>query len=265
MSAVLLIDKNKVRRSFASAVDSYDELATLQRKVGLQLMRQFFLQNGCEQVVDIGCGTGFLTQQLIDQASVSQVVALDIAWSMVQRTRVKLEASDSVYYICADAERIPLKKQSADMIVSNLALQWCQNLTAVFDGFKKTLKPAGGLLFSTFGPATLQELRLAWAKADDYDHVNGFYSTDDLQEFLVQAGFKNIMMETKIYQSSYQSVVELMRELKGIGAHNMLAGRNRRVTSKSNMQTMISAYEKDRVNGGISATYEIIFVTARAE
>lgn len=263
MSAVLSIDKNKVKQSFASAVDSYDEMAYLQRKVGLQLFQQISEESDYGLVVDVGCGTGFLTQQLIDLALVKQVLAIDIALSMVRRTRAKLEEVENTQYICADAECMPLKKHSVDMIVSNLALQWCQNLTAVFNGFKNTLNRDGQLLFSSFGPATLQELKRAWVEVDDYSHVNEFYSADEIHDYLAQAGFTDIKITTKFYQSSYQTVVELMRELKGIGAHNVLSNRNRKTTSKTHMQTMISAYEQNRINGMIPATYEILFVAAR--
>ncbi|MFK5948998.1 MAG: methyltransferase domain-containing protein, partial [Methylococcales bacterium] len=91
MSAVLTIDKSKVRQSFASAANSYDELATLQRKVGLKLLQQFSQKDSCQQLVDIGCGTGFLTQQLIERHYSEQVIAIDIALSMLQKSKKKLE------------------------------------------------------------------------------------------------------------------------------------------------------------------------------
>jgi len=261
MSAVLTIDKNKVRQSFASAANSYDELASLQRNVGLKLMQYFSEISSADHVLDIGCGTGFLTQQLVKQTGIKQITALDIAYSMVQRTRSKLQHIENVHYLCADAEYIPVMNDSVDSIISNLALQWCQNLTAVFRGFNSALKAEGQLLFSTFGPQTLWELKKAWSEVDDYSHVNEFYSAPELEMFLQQAGFKNIRCESLNYQSEYQTVKELMRELKGIGAHNVLSRRNRKTTSKTSMQRMISAYEKHKLNGMIPATYEIIFVT----
>ncbi len=262
MNAVLALDKNKVRQSFASAANSYDELAGLQRKAGLQLLQQLSGLEVFEHVLDIGCGTGFLTQQLLRQASIKQMIALDIAHSMVQRSRAKLGEVDNVSYLCADAESIPLLNHSVDTIVSNLALQWCENLTVVFKGFNKVLKTEGRLVFSTFGPNTLQELKKSWASVDNYSHVNAFYSMQQLTAFLQQAGFNNISCESVSYLSEYQSVKELMKELKGIGAHNVLPHRNRQTTRKSSMQAMISAYESYRVNGLIPATYEIIYLTA---
>ena len=263
MSAVFSIDKKRVRQSFASAADTYDGLATLQRQVGLDLLSMFDINFTDDIVMDIGCGTGFLTQEIMLASSVQQMVAVDIAYSMLEATRIKLKDLETVHYICADAECIPLQKQAVDNIVSNLALQWCQNLTQVFEGFNHGLKPEGQLVFSTFGPATLQELKQAWSEVDDYTHVNEFYTVDELTIFLQQAGFENIQIESKCYQSNYQAVIELMRELKGIGAKNMLAGRNKKTTSKTQMENMIKAYEKYRINKLIPATYEIIFVSAR--
>jgi len=263
MSAVLTIDKNKVRQSFASAANSYDELATLQRKVGLKLLQSFTEKNSSHLVVDVGCGTGFLTQQLVDRGFAGKIIAMDIALSMVQKTKVKTGRFQNVKYFCADAEFIPLETKSVDTIVSNLALQWCQNLIAVFTGFNQALKKEGRLVFSTFGPSTLQELKQAWSEVDDYTHVNDFYSAEEIGGFLEKSGFNNVEIVTKCYKSQYSSVIELMRELKGIGAHNVLSKRNRKTTSKSAMQAMVSAYEQSAGQNKIAATYEILFITAQ--
>ena len=258
------LDKKRVRQSFTAAAETYDELAALQRQVGLDLLSRFELNLTNKTVLDIGCGTGFLTQELMQSTFNQKMIAVDIAFSMLEVSRSKLKEQNNVQYICADAEYLPLSKHSVDLIVSNLALQWCQNLTQVFGGFKHVLKLQGQIVFSTFGPATLKELKQAWSEVDDHKHVNEFYTVDELSVFLQHAGFDNIQIETKQYLSNYQAVIELMRELKGIGARNVLTGRNRKITSKNQMKNMITAYEKYRINGFIPATNEIIFVSASA-
>ncbi|MDD1611805.1 MAG: malonyl-[acyl-carrier protein] O-methyltransferase BioC, partial [Methylococcaceae bacterium] len=83
------------------------------------------------------------------------------------------------------------------------------------------------------------------------------------RNFLEQARFADIQISSKVYDSTYSSVMALMRELKQIGAHNVTVGRNKQMTTKAQMQAMMNAYEKQGADGGISATYEVITVSAR--
>ena len=212
--------------------------------------------------MDLGCGTGFLTGELLAHSNHETTIALDIALSMLQTTQGKLADKPNIIYVCADAEQLPLAEQSIDSVVSNLALQWCRNLEAVFTGIKRALKPEGQLVFSTFGPQTLHELKSAWATVDNYNHVNAFYSEAQLKQFLQQAGFKNIQIKSTLYTPRYDSVWTLMQELKHLGAHHVIAGRNKKITTKTAMQQMIAAYEKHRVEDQIPATFEVITVTA---
>lgn len=264
MSAGFAIDKTKVRQSFSSAAYSYDELASLQRKIGFELLKRSAIKGFTKDIiVDIGCGTGFLTQQLVLNSTAQQIIAVDIAMPMLQVARHKLRTTDRVQYVCADAEHLPLKNHAVNKIISNLALQWCQDLTDVLVGFQQKLQPDGQFFFSIFGLTTLQELKQAWSEVDDYTHVNNFYSVQALLILLQQAGFLDIQIETKSYRSYYQTAMELMRELKGIGAHNVSLFRNKQMTRKLDLQLMIEAYEKYRLNGLIPATYEIIFVAVK--
>jgi malonyl-CoA O-methyltransferase len=258
------LNKAKIRQSFAASAQTYDNVAALQRRVGINLLDNLgacstpYSENKSKTLLDLGCGTGFLTSELLVQDQV--IIALDIALPMLQLTRTKL--GDKVSYICADAEQIPLAEHRIDCVFSNLALQWCLNLETVFFDIKRILKPGGRLVFSTFGPKTLQELKSAWATVDNYSHVNEFYSADELTCFLKRAGYTEITIESKLHVSNYDSVMALMQELKSIGAHNVLEGRNKNITPKSALKAMISAYHRHLTESQILATYEIIMVTA---
>lgn len=258
-------EKTRIRRSFAAASTTYDAAAELQRTVGKALLAGMNPDILAGTVLDLGCGTGFLTAQLLSancHNRLQSVVAVDIAFGMLQTTRRKLAAYNNVTYVCADAEFVPITTNAVDIVISNLALQWCRNLSVVFSELKRVLKPGGQLVFSTFGPHTLQELKAAWAEVDDYSHVNAFYSAVDIEHFLQQAGFKQVRIETKTYQPKYDSVLALMRELKAIGAQNVIGDRNKSVTTQAQLQRMIKAYEIKRLDGMIPATFECVFVSA---
>jgi malonyl-CoA O-methyltransferase len=276
------LDKAKIRQSFAAASVTYDGVAALQRTVGKELLDTINIESLTGTLLDLGCGTGFLTAKLLASVGYASrtvesteylengtrcvpyttLIALDIALPMLQVTRTKLADVSNVGYLCADAEQLPLSGQIADGVFSNLALQWCVNLETVFADIKRVLKPGGRLVFSTFGPQTLQELKSAWAEVDSYHHVNEFYSEQQLTRFLLLAGYTGIKIETRQYIANYGSVLELMKELKQIGAHNVMAGRNKNVTTKTQMQRMIAAYGKSLSDGRFAATFEVIMVSA---
>jgi malonyl-CoA O-methyltransferase len=226
-------------------------------------------------LLDLGCGTGFLTSELLAgqissalssgqsrSAANTIIIALDMALPMLHVTRKKLAEAGSVRYLCADAERLSLAGHCVDDVFSNLALQWCVNLDAVFTDIKRIIKPGGRLVFSTFGPKTLRELKAAWAEVDDYNHVNDFYNEQQLSCFLRQAGFTEVKIERRLYLSSYDSVMALMKELKHIGAHNVIEGRNKNITTKTALRRMVDAYELHRTGDLITATFEVLLVMA---
>lgn len=254
------LDKTKVKHSFAAAVDTYDSAAQLQRDVGEALLAKFPMQARPGWLLDLGCGTGFLTRQMRSDVPGISYLALDIALPMLQAARRR--NTFPVGYVCADAEQLPFAKNSVQQLYSNLALQWCEDLPAVFSDASRLLQTDGQLVFSTFGPNTLRELKRAWASVDDFAHVNDFYSADQIVVFLKMAGFSTVSIETACYQLRYPSVVALMQELKQLGAHNVNQTRNRRLTTRSELQRMIACYENAILGGEIVASYEIVYSRA---
>lgn len=254
----MLIDKRKVKQAFSAAAPHYDGVAQLQREIGRALLQPVAWGGQQGRVLDIGCGTGFLTGELLARSSCQELIALDMALGMLQTTRAKLH-HPKLRYVCADAEALPLATGSIDSVFSNVALQWCNDLHAVFTDIKRVLKPGGQLAFATFGHGTLQELKAAWASVDNYRHVNDFYEEAQLCEMLRQAGFGAIHSERQDYPRRYGSVLALMKELKQLGAHHVLPGRNPHVTGKATLQRMIAAYPGDPV----IATFSVIIIRAK--
>ncbi len=264
-----LLDKPRIRQSFAAASATYDQAAALQRHSAIELIRMAEREGIRGTVLDLGCGTGNLAELLLSaEHKPDNTIALDVASPMLEAARRKMNhrfgSKPTLHYICADAERLPFAAKSLDGIFSNLALQWCVRLDRVLVDLKRILKSGSPLIFSTFGPKTLQELKSAWAEVDGLPHVNTFPHEQELMRCLQEAGFSACRIRQSLQVPRYASVIDLMRELKQIGAHNAHLARPKTLTGKTRMQAMYRAYEGHRSEDSIPATFEILLVSARA-
>ncbi len=252
-------DKSLARRSFASAASGYDMAAVLQREVGQRLLQRLELMKiRPRRILDLGSGTGQCIPDLLVRYKKAEVVALDIALPMLGQARKRKHWLRKPRCVCGDAENLPLAEASFDLVFSNLMLQWCVDLDAVFHELQRVLRPGGLLLFTSFGPDTLRELRESWQQVDGYSHVNAFQDMHDVGDALVRTRFADPVMDVERLTVTYPDVWKLMRELKQIGAHNVTAGRPRGLTGKTRMRRLVAAYERHRSNGVLPASYEIV-------
>ena len=157
-----------------------------------------------------------------------------------------------------DILRRYLADESIDLALSNLALQWCDPERVAKEA-ARVLTPKGLFMFTTFGPDTLKELRAAFKAIDDAPHVNIFPDMHDIGDILVHAGFADPVMDQEIITLTYTDLKPLLRELKGIGAHNVLPGRATGLMGKQRWQRMVDAYETLRKDGRLPATYEVVY------
>lgn len=260
------LEKRRIRQSFDAAAGRYDEVAVLQREIGKRIIERLeLIRLEPERILDVGAGTGVCSQALGKRYKRAHVVSLDIAPRMLEHARrrdswlQRLRSRQS--FICGDAEQLPIAEHSVDLIFSNVTLQWCGDLEHTFREFRRILKPGGLLMFSTFGPDTLKELRASWRIADDSHtaHVHDFIDMHDVGDALLRAGLAEPVMDVETITLTYPNVYQLMRELKTLGAHNAAHARHNGLTGKHRVQDMATAYEDLRHNGTLPASYEVVY------
>lgn len=279
-----LFDTRQVRRAFSRSARSYDAVAQLQRLAEARLLESLdywddpaLARPAPTVVLDLGCGTGHASGLLQQRWPKAQVVSMDLALPMLQQARAATRRAPLPVarwlpnpfapvprQVCADARRLPLAEGSVDVIFSNLCLQWVEDLGAVLNGFRRVLKPHGLLLFSTFGPETLWELRDAFAQADAAPHVSPFVDTAGVGDALVNAGFFQPVVDRDEETTVYPDLAALMRELRALGATNALASRRPTLTGRGRFAAAATAYEAHRFDAGLPATWEIISAMAWA-
>ena len=256
----LVIDKLRARKAFSRAAESYDEVAVLQREIGERMLRRLdVVKMQPRSILDLGSGTGTHTGQLLKKYPKSRVYALDFALPMLRKTASQGRWLKRPLCMCGDMEQLPLQNASVDLIYSNLAFQWANDLSTLFTECLRILKPGGLLMFSTFGPDTLKELRSAWSAVDDLPHVRPFMDMHDIGDSLLQSRFAEPVMDVDQLRLTYETVDQLMRDLKHLGAHNAVHGQSRGLTGKVRMQAMRQAYEEFRQQDLLPASYEVVY------
>jgi malonyl-CoA O-methyltransferase len=267
MSDELALDKRQLRRAFELAADTYDAAAVLQHEVCHRMLTRLdYIKARPRAILDAGSGTGNALTELLARYPQTPLVALDLALAMLQRGRTRLRwwqglpgLRPALYPVCADVERLPLAAESIGLIWSNLALQWVNDLPRAFAEMSRALEPGGLLMFSTFGPDTLKELRRAYEGTDGRTHVNRFADMHDIGDMLVHAGYADPVMDMEPFTLTYDDVLALMRDLKSIGAHNVTHGRPGALSGKSMITSVRRNYEAFRVNGKLPATFEVVY------
>lgn len=258
-------EKHAVRRSFERAAATYDRNNVLQCEIGIRLLKHLEpVKLEPAAIVDVGCGTGLFFAELRKRFPGAALYGVDIAHAMLRRAAARtpwwLRALGirGPRLACGDAERLPIASGSAQLVFSNLALQWCRP-ERVFAEAARVLAPGGLFLFSSFGPDTLKELRAAFQAVDSHQHVNTFVDMHDLGDALVHAGFADPVMEMEMITLEYACVEKVFRDLKAIGAHNALPGRPRGLSGRQRFRQVIANYEKHRRDGALPASYEVIY------
>jgi malonyl-CoA O-methyltransferase len=254
------LDKEKARRSFGRAAAAYDDTAVLQHEIGRRMLQRLdTMRIDPAVILDIGCGTGVATDALLRRYPGAQVIALDFALPMLARARRRGRWLRRPRCVCGDLDQLPVADASVDLVFANAALQWSTRPQAAFADIARILRPGGLLMFSSFGPDTLQELRAAWAEVDGQAHVHGFIDMHDYGDMLMRAGLADPVMDVERMTLTYREAMQLMREIKVIGAGNASLEHARGLLGRERIARVCAAYERFRdADGRLPVSYEVV-------
>jgi malonyl-CoA O-methyltransferase len=257
------LDRRALARAFDRASSSYDAAATLQHAVRDELLERLqYFRLEPQRIVDLGAGTGDAAVLLRHRYPRAKVIAIDLAPGMLREAGRRMRLWRRFARVCADAHRLPLASACIDLLFCNLMLQWCDEPATVLTEMRRVLRPGGLLMFSTFGPDTLDELRAAWSVADGTPHVSEFPDMPQLGAALMRSGFVEPVIDLERRVVHYRDALALARELRSIGARNAVADRSRGLTGRQRWRRMDERYELLRGEAGLPATYEIIYGAA---
>lgn len=171
-----------------------------------------------------------------------------------------------------DEEALPFAPASLDLIVSNLALHWVNDLPGALLQIRQTLRPDGLFLGALLGGDTLKELRQAFLEAEAMveggasPRVSPFADVRTLGGLMQRAGFALPLVDVDTLTVSYADAFALMRDLRGMGETNAHVGRRKSFSRRQTLKAMAEIYRErfGGADGRIPATFQVIYLTGWA-
>ncbi|MCB1521913.1 MAG: methyltransferase domain-containing protein [Hyphomicrobiaceae bacterium] len=250
------------RRRVAGAADQADFLL---HRVGEDLAdRLSIIKRAFPVAANIGAHHGVLSRRLRQVETVGMIVDVEAVDALANQCDGPL--------VIADEEALPFAAASLDLAVSALSLQLVNDLPGTLAQIRQALKPDGLLLAALLGGATLGELGEAWLIAEEEitggasPRVAPAIDLRDLGGLLQRAGFALPVVDSERVTVAYASPLALMREIKAMGASNMLTQRRRAPVRRDVLARAAQIYEQRhaRGDGRVLATFEIMTITAWA-
>lgn len=224
------------------------------------VLRQFDL------AVDLGTPGEAVRAALVGLRSIGALVATSAIPDLAIRTK-QMER-----LVVADEEALPFRDASVELVVSALALQFVNDLPGALLQIRRALKPDGLFLAALLGGETLTELRQAFAAAESdveggvSPRVAPFADLRDLGALLQRAGFALPVADTDRLIVRYDTVFDLMHDLRRMGATNALLDRRRTPLRRATLLRMAEIYTQRfaDADGRVRATFEIVWLSGWA-
>tara|TARA_B100001564_G_C20525373_1_gene617122 strand:- start:36 stop:860 length:825 start_codon:yes stop_codon:yes gene_type:complete len=251
--------KNKIKCSFNNKAYSYDEYALVQIEVANRIYKRLStIKIQPKNILDIGSGTGHLSDMLSKLFPKANIICLDISLNMLQESYKKNSRFKCVQ---SDAENMPFKENQFDLVVSSFTLHWCYNVEKIFFDTYRILRSKGLFLFTTVGPSTLEELKAAYQSIDDKQHINKFSDMHIYGDLLLKYSFQDPVMDLEKIIIEYSSLLDVLDSLKKTGA-NIVLGQEPLYFKKNIYQKLTANYPVNKDNKRLPVTYEMIYGTA---
>lgn len=251
------IDKRRVAQRFAKASQSYTQHAIVQKQICqqlIQLMQQYLPATDFERVFEIGCGSGNLTQLILQELSVQQLILNDL-YPQVQQ---HFTENNALHWHIGDIEQLDFPQNLA-LIVSSSALQWMSDIDAIFKQCTAALNQNGYFCFSSFGQKNLQEIKALTGQGLKY------LEPECIAQKLESHGFEIIHFSEQLELLDFSHPKQILQHLKATGV--TATASHHRWTKQSLQQFYFDYQQFSNVDqqGQISyrLTYHPIYCIAR--
>ncbi len=248
----MIAHRETVARAFGKA-QAYDDHARIQRVVAQDLAQRIATLPLPAQprVLEIGCGTGFLTQALRAQGLTGEWLVTDLSSAMIARAQARLQGVEGLTFAQLDGEHGVPPGGPFDLICASLATQWFASEPAALHRWREWLTPGGQIVVATLGRGTFAE----WRAAHEAEGLRA--GTLDFTPVALFQALAPAELTVTHQREPHVDARAFLRSVRGIGAHTAAPGHT--PLPPASLRRVMRRFEA----AGAAATYEV--VTCRLE
>ena len=249
------MNKEAVKQGFTGCYGTYTTEAVVQQAIAQRLaaLLDAHIDRIPNQAVEVGCGSGFLTQKVLERFPNAAWLLNDIAPSSkgyVADVAQRCNAVDATFEL-GDAEAMELPK-GIDLFVSSSAVQWFADLEGFLKKLSESMNDGGTIAISTFGPQNLEEVRTLTGSGLSYLSFKEFM-------YAVNRHFDIVECTEELSAIYFDEPVEVLRHIKQTGVN----GAFRQCWTKGKLARFTEGYKMFHKIKGYSLTYHPMYVVAR--
>jgi SAM-dependent methyltransferase len=208
-----------------------------------------FVKRDFARALDLGCAGGYLTRRLRERGI--EVVPCDSGAAFARRA----------HGVQADEDRLPFADGAFDLVVSAGALDSVNDLPGALLLIRRALRPDGLFLGAFAGAGSLKRLKRAMLAADAVEggaapRIHPQIDVRAAGDLLVRAGFALPVADSQPVDVRFAALLDLVRDLRAMGATNILAGRSRRPLRRHGLAAAIADFEDGE--GKTTERFEIL-------
>ncbi len=241
----MLSTKYNIIKNFDKSAKTYENAADIQQQVAAQLVTHL---GHCspKTILEIGCGTGILSQHLINLFPEASLLLTDLAPAMLAQCKKNLSPHQGLNFSCMDGEQLTMRNKY-DLIVSNMTVHWFLDLQRSFIDITQQLNQGGEFVFSMLGEDSFKEWRAICSMANIPCGIPIFPA-----EHLLQTMLPSVKIQVKTYQKKYFTVYDFLNSLKNLGAATARSGY--KPLSLAQLRSVLRWF-----NTEINISYEVIY------
>ena len=233
---------------FKRSARTYHQEAAVQKKIAAhlcQLVGPYVTQPA--SLLEIGCGTGFLTQEIMEHLPVSSALFNDINPEVEPFIRQFL--SKERRFAASDAETFPFNNHF-DLIMSSSVIQWFNGIERFISKIHSALTKNGIIALSTFGAQNMQEIKKITGVSLPYPDIRKY----------VNNHFQILHYEEQLLSIPFKTPMDVLKHLKNTGVN----GIQKTHWGVKQLHDFQEEYEQSyKTESGVCLTYHPVYVIAQ--